>query len=137
MTNKSSLIPFYALCMIAISIALGAFGAHALKPLLDSEKLTSYQTAVSYLMYHGLALIVLSMAQGVYTGLRLQTGIRLIMIGVIIFSFSIIALVLAPLWNLNLRFLGPITPIGGIILITAWFWTALAFLKNHAKKKTT
>jgi uncharacterized membrane protein YgdD (TMEM256/DUF423 family) len=135
MTKKNSLIPFYALCMIAISIALGAFGAHGLKPLLDSEKLTSYQTAVSYLMYHGLALIVLSMAQRVYSSLMLQTGIRLIMIGVIIFSCSIIALVIAPLWNLNLRFLGPITPIGGVILITAWFWTALAFLK-YAKKKT-
>jgi len=134
MTEKSKYIPFYALLMIAFSIGFGAFGAHAIKPLLDSEKIKSYETAVTYLMFHGLALLILSIAQKVFKGLEIQTGIRLIIAGVLIFSISIILLVIAPIWNLNVRFLGPVTPLGGSILIFAWVWTALTFLKYTRKK---
>lgn len=101
-------------------IALGALGAHALKAYLTANQLASFETGVRYQIYHALFLMALAALD--YTGVLSNTRIirNLVIGGVILFSFSIYGLALQIVLGANLRFLGPITPIGGIILIAAW-----------------
>jgi uncharacterized membrane protein YgdD (TMEM256/DUF423 family) len=102
-----------------LAIILGAFGAHLLKKKLTSEQLQSFETGVKYQMYHALVLLVL--------GFQLNTEISIdnyiinsFIIGVILFSFSIYGLVISSANNRKLRFLGPITPLGGLFLALGW-----------------
>jgi uncharacterized membrane protein YgdD (TMEM256/DUF423 family) len=107
---------------IFIGIILGAFGAHALKDALhDPEKLQSFETGVKYQIYHGLALIAL-VAIGRVFQLNFISSFRFILIGVICFSLSIYGLTMGHLFH-NVSFnkvLGPITPIGGLLLLIGW-----------------
>jgi uncharacterized membrane protein YgdD (TMEM256/DUF423 family) len=101
-------------------IALGALGAHALKAYLTANQLASFETGVRYQIYHALFLLALAAVE--HTGVLSNTRMirNLVVIGVVLFSFSIYGLALQIVLGANLRFLGPITPIGGIILIAAW-----------------
>ena len=103
----------------ATAVIFGAFGAHLLKKRLTSEQLQSFETGVKYQMYHAIVLLIL--------GFQLNTKITLdnavvysLIIGIILFSFSIYGLVLSSAKNKKLRFLGPITPLGGLFLILGW-----------------
>lgn len=104
---------------IVTAIVLGAFGAHALEEILSAEKLVSFETGVRYQMYMGLALLILSLSEDrikfdiKWTWLFLNIGIKL-------FSGSIYLLALQEPLNVNLKFLGPITPLGGMCFIFAW-----------------
>jgi len=102
-----------------LAIILGAFGAHLLKKKLSIEQLQSFETGVKYQMYHAIVLLVL--------GFQLNSEITLdsyivnsFIIGVILFSFSIYGLVISSASNKKLRFLGPITPLGGLFLALGW-----------------
>ncbi|MAC95623.1 MAG: hypothetical protein CMC96_08975 [Flavobacteriales bacterium] len=100
-----------------VAVVLGAIGAHALKDVLSDSQLSSFETGVRYQMYHALLLLVLSNIKA----LQSKAILWLIVLGVFLFSFSIYLLNL--LFELSLEglsILGPITPIGGILLITAW-----------------
>lgn len=105
--------------LMILGIILGAFGAHALKEVLNTEQLTSFETGVRYQMYHGLALLVLGLnADKLKFNLKLI--VVLMLIGLLLFSGSIYMLALQSVLEINLRFLGPITPIGGLLLIISW-----------------
>lgn len=102
----------------AIAVILGAMGAHALKGSIEASSLESYITAVRYQMWHSLALLFLAI-------LGDQIGpskwvYRLWTLGIIFFSGSIYALSLDELIHQNFSFLGPITPLGGLLLIAGW-----------------
>ena len=100
-----------------VAVVLGAIGAHALKDVLSDSQLSSFETGVRYQMYHALLLLVLSNIKA----LQSKAILWLIVLGVFLFSFSIYLLNL--LFELSLEglsILGPITPIGVILLITAW-----------------
>lgn len=114
---------FFAL----VAVILGALGAHALKEVLSMEQLNSFNTAVAYQMYHGLALIAISSTQ-LLTARCKKVLFYLIGVGVLIFSGSIYLLVGAPIFELNLGFLGPITPVGGLLLISAWIFLIITVL---------
>jgi len=105
--------------LIVLAIILGAFGAHALKEVLPAEKLLSFETGVRYQMYHGITLMVIGFNAN-KLNFSLKWPVGLLFIGVIFFSGSIYFLAIEPLLNVNLKFLGPITPIGGVLMITAW-----------------
>lgn len=100
-----------------VGIIAGAFGAHALSTILTPESLASWQTASHYLLAMGCALLGAS-AQG-------QTlGLNWVALGTTLFSFSIYGLILAKVWGMPVSFLGPITPIGGALMIGGWVqWT--------------
>lgn len=104
---------------ILIAVILGALAAHALKEVLTSDQLTSFNTAVRYQMYHGLAMLIFA-----HTGfLKLKAKKALLYLfstGILLFSGSIYVLVLGTMVDLNWKFLGPITPIGGLVLICSW-----------------
>ncbi|KAI9207212.1 uncharacterized protein BJ171DRAFT_558048 [Polychytrium aggregatum] len=103
----------------ASAVILGAFGSHGLKRIIqDPSKIASWSTATQYQIYHS---IVLLGASQIPTA-RLSSG--LFITGITLFSGSIYLLVLNPA---RFRFLGPVTPLGGLCLIGGWI--ALAFAK--------
>ena len=112
-----------------LSVILGAFGAHALKDILTPEKLISFETGVRYQMYHAIVLLAIGLTQPFVSPLEKWAAICMI-VGVVLFSFSIYFLSFAGHWGINLRFLGPITPLGGLFLIAGWLLLIIFFIKN-------
>ena len=105
------------------AVALGAFGAHALKDMLiDSGRLDTYETAVKYQFYHTIALLVIGFIQLSNDTKSLKWSANLMTIGIIIFSGSLYILCLS-----GITFLGAITPIGGLCLMAGW----IALVKAH------
>jgi len=99
-----------------LSVILGAFGAHALKKILSPEQLHSFEVGVKYQMYHAIVLMVLGLNPS-YTTVAMYWCFTM---GIVLFSFSIYGLVLSDAKGKKLRFLGPITPIGGLLLVGGW-----------------
>ena len=113
---------------ILFAIILGAFGAHSLKNHLNSEEINSLQTGIQYQLFHGLTLVVLGFNFDKIKMAKLMTiGITS---GTILFSGSIYLLTLDQLLHVNLGFLWPVTPIGGMILIFTWLLFAIVNRKN-------
>ena len=113
-----------------ISIILGAFGAHALKKVLTPELLSSFEVGVRYMMYHALFLLFI----GTTTFMEMKQKsivFYLTLFGTILFSGSIFLLSSSQAMGLNFKFLGPITPIGGLLLIVSW---AISFYYISIKK---
>ena len=111
------------------SVILGAFGAHALKKILSVEKLTSFETGVRYQMYSALFLLIVGYILKFDT--PAQRWISILMIaGTFIFSFSIYLLAFNGVSGMNFKFLGPITPLGGLMMIISWAMLIFYFLKN-------
>ncbi|MFY7987238.1 MAG: DUF423 domain-containing protein [Flavobacterium sp.] len=101
------------------AIILGAFGAHALKKVLSMEQLATFEVGVRYQMYH--ALFLLFIGTFAFLGDKERTIIFYLTItGILCFSGSIYFLATNTITNLKIKFLGPITPIGGMFLILAW-----------------
>ena len=105
----------------ALAVALGAFGAHTLRNRAEAELLTTFETAVRYHMYHALALFAVAFAasQWPQSGLPTIAG-WLFVAGTILFSGSLYLLTIT-----GVRWLGAITPIGGLALIAGWVLLAL------------
>lgn len=99
-----------------LSVIFGAFGAHALKKIASTDLLKSFETGVKYQMYHAIVLLILG-----FSNKNISTAIfTCFTTGIILFSFSIYGLVLSSAKGKKLKFLGPITPIGGLLLVTGW-----------------
>lgn len=102
-----------------LAVVLGAFGAHALKKRLTEDQQKSFETGVRYQMYHALILIISGISFPFMTSSQRITAWSFI-IGVLLFSFSIYGLVLSDSAGKKLKFLGPVTPLGGLLLIIGW-----------------
>lgn len=102
-----------------ISIILGAFGAHALKEVLNANQLVSFETGVRYQMYHALFLLAVGMLPFI-TEKQRKNILVTTLLGVLLFSGSIYLLSTQIISGINFKFLGPITPIGGLFLIISW-----------------
>jgi uncharacterized membrane protein YgdD (TMEM256/DUF423 family) len=117
----SQKIVLTALVLGALAIVLGAFGAHGLKKFLSVEELNSFEIGVRYQMYH--ALFLLFVAQTNYVTDKQKTVIFLLTLaGILLFSGSIYLLATSTITNIKVKFLGPLTPIGGLLLISSWIW---------------
>ncbi|MFK7112959.1 DUF423 domain-containing protein [Flavobacterium oreochromis] len=119
-----------ALFFGAVSIILGAFGAHALKKVLNLDQLASFEVGVRYMMYHALFLLFLG-TTSIFLPEQKNMIFNLVASGTLFFSVSIFLLSTQSLTGLNLKFLGPITPVGGVLLISAWI---MAFCYIFTKK---
>lgn len=102
-----------------LSVVLGAFGAHAFKKILSVERLESFETGVRYQMYAAFFLLIVGYI------LKFDSSSDkwiswLMIFGTLLFSFSIYLLSFQDYWGVNLKFLGPITPIGGLLMIISW-----------------
>ncbi len=115
--------PFLVLgsLVAGLSVVLGAFGAHGLKGRLSPERLTSFETGVRYQFYHGFALLLVGVLQaiGMASGWTTAAG-WLFLGGVVLFSGSIYVLTFG-----GPRWLGPITPLGGLAFILGWLLLAV------------
>ncbi|TAE68342.1 MAG: DUF423 domain-containing protein [Bacteroidetes bacterium] len=99
-----------------LSVALGAFGAHSLEALLiKNNRLQTYQTAVEYQFYHALALILVGILAQYFSQKWLYYAGYCLFFGVVIFSGSLYILSLT-----NIKWLGAITPIGGLLFLIGW-----------------
>lgn len=102
-----------------LAVIFGAFGAHALKKVLDVEQLKSFETGVRYQMYHALLLILIGI-NFPFIGFSQQLMAWFLVLGVFLFSFSIYGLVLSSAKGRKMSFLGPVTPLGGLLLVLGW-----------------
>jgi uncharacterized membrane protein YgdD (TMEM256/DUF423 family) len=102
-----------------LAVAAGAFGAHALRPKLSPEQLNVFETAARYQMYHALALLVVAWAAG---HRPVQVSGWLFIAGTVLFCGSLYALALT-----GIRWLGAITPVGGVAFLLGWLFLAWGF----------
>ena len=123
-----------------LAVVLGAFGAHALKALVSQDKLQIFETGVRYQFMHALALIALSLygSQNEYNrGKQKAIGwsAHFFLIGIFLFSGSLYLLTLLSTSSFPMaRFLGPITPLGGLCFIVGWtIWLRVVFLHKVDK----
>ena len=108
-----------------LAVILGAFGAHGLKSRLTEDLLAVYQTGVQYHFYHSLGLILIGVIAWQMPGsVWLKWSAWIMLAGIVLFSGSLYLLALT-----NMRWLGMITPIGGIAFIVAWLLLLVAAVK--------
>ncbi len=109
-----------------LAVILGAFGAHALKARLDESLLKIYHTGVEYHFYHALGLILVGIiAMNIPTNIWLKSSGWMMFAGIVLFSGSLYSLSI-----LNVRWLGMITPFGGLLFILAWLSLCIAIYKH-------
>ncbi len=118
-----------AACIGALSVALGAFGAHALKEVLTEQSLGTYETAVRYQFYHVFALALTAILYKTFPNGFVKNAGRLFITGIIFFSGSLYLLTYGSASNLSFRWAGPLTPLGGAMLISGWICLALGIRK--------
>ncbi len=114
-------------------IILGAFGAHGLSKIIEQDAIDSYKTGVLYQLFHAVFLLFLGLFAEKHNGKAIKSIFYLTAIGVVLFSGSIYLLSLKELLKLGSftkMIIGPITPIGGLLLILSWFFLLIYCLKN-------
>lgn len=129
--NRTIFITATILGMLAI--VLGAFAAHGLKTLITPESQQTFETGVRYQMYHAFFLFVLGMLKSMSKKLK-RAIFYLIIVGLVFFSGSIYGLATNTLTSFDFKSIGFITPVGGLLLIIAWFLLLINFLKMNADK---
>jgi uncharacterized membrane protein YgdD (TMEM256/DUF423 family) len=112
----------------ALTVALGAFAAHALKAKLPAESVQIFETAVRYQFYHVVALLATGILYKEFSGKILQWAGRLFIAGIILFSGSLYVLSMAAPNTIN--WLGAITPFGGLCFIGGWVLMAVAVIRK-------
>lgn len=120
--------------LISAAIALGAFGKHGLSGKVGERELEIFETAARYHMYNALALLILGVAHSHYNLPRFSIIRMLILTGLSVFCISLYVMSAAPLFtDISLRWLGAITPIGGVCLISGWLIAGFSFGKMLKK----
>ena len=114
-----------------LGVVLGAMASHALKSVLPENLMLSFNTGVRYQMYHALALLAIAPSLPYIRKTLVNWIYYLLTLGTLLFSGSIYALSLGPLVEMSTKALGPVTPIGGLLLITGWFSLALAAIMGN------
>jgi uncharacterized membrane protein YgdD (TMEM256/DUF423 family) len=113
-----------------LSIILGAFGAHALKDLLTTAQLLSFETAVRYQMYHVIVLLFVNTYHG-FSPTQKNRISFLFFFGILFFSGSIYAIQLT---KITAKLIWFITPFGGVLLAIGWGYMLAYFITNELKK---
>lgn len=113
--------------LLAVAVVLGAFGAHALKSRLSPESLSVWKIAVEYHFYHALGMMLVGclFQKEKLDASSLKWITRLLAFGILFFSGSLYLLSTRDIHGWPVGFLGPITPIGGVLFISAWLLLAI------------
>ncbi|MGB5190990.1 DUF423 domain-containing protein [Robiginitalea sp.] len=112
-----------------LGVLFGAFGAHYLKGKLTDSQLQAFETGVRYQLVHAVLLLVLSFNLA-FTSALDSYIVRAFLVGTFLFSFSIYGLVLSEGFGKKWRFLGPVTPVGGLLLLVGWALLGYSFVAN-------
>ena len=117
---------FVAAAILAfLAVAGGAFGAHGLKSKVSAEMIETYQTGIQYQFYHALGLLVVAMMIHLFDpGMMLKLSGFLFIGGIVVFSGSLYVLVLT-----GIKWLGAITPIGGLAFLAGWICLTISGLR--------
>ncbi|MFN4234458.1 MAG: DUF423 domain-containing protein [Bacteroidia bacterium] len=131
MKRVNTIILFAAIAGFT-AVAVGAMGAHALKPFLSDTQMQSFETGVKYHFYHAIVLLITGILYAQNNDLKLKWASYLTIAGILCFSGSIYLLNTAHIISKSgMKFLGPVTPIGGLLLMGAWILIGLsAFTKK-------
>ena len=113
-----------------LAVVFGAFGAHALKKSFTENQLKSFETGVKYQMYHAVVLLIIGFNFNLTTSLE-KYMVYCFILGTFLFSFSIYGLTLSASKGKKMRFLGPITPLGGLFLVIGWALLLYSFVKGY------
>jgi uncharacterized membrane protein YgdD (TMEM256/DUF423 family) len=114
-----------------LGVILGAFGAHALKQVLDAAQLQTFETGVRYQMYHSFALLAAGILYGHFPVKAVRLAATFFIIGILGFSGSLYALALLQMQGIvGLGGVGIITPIGGLMMIIGWLMLLAGVLKK-------
>lgn len=119
MNKQIKQIVMTALLLLILGIILGAFGAHGLKGKVSPEKIASFEVGVRYQMMNAFGLLALAALSTKISG-SIQSTFGLVLGGVILFSGSIYGLTFQANPSAITKVLGPITPIGGLLMIVGW-----------------
>lgn len=117
--------------LMVIAVALGAMGAHGLKGQISETLLDSYKTGVLYHMIHALALVAVGVISAVKNKSFNLAG-YLFAAGILFFSGSIYILSTREISGLDWKFLGPITPLGGLLFMAGWIALAVTVLRRKS-----
>ncbi|NQU48540.1 MAG: DUF423 domain-containing protein [Planctomycetes bacterium] len=101
--------------LLGIAVALGAFGAHGLKDMVEPDRIDVWEKAVRYQMLHAIALMIVAVAAHQLTAKTVKITAAFFQVGILLFSGSLYLLVL-----LDVPVLGAVTPIGGLAMIAGW-----------------
>jgi uncharacterized membrane protein YgdD (TMEM256/DUF423 family) len=113
--------------MGALSVILGAFGAHALKEMVSPEHLVTFETGVRYQFYHAFALLAVGILYKEYPNKLLQWAGNFFIAGTVLFSGSLYILTTMP----QMKWAGPVTPLGGLCFIIGWILLAMGCMKKN------
>ena len=102
-----------------LAVIFGAFGAHVLKEKLTQDQQKSFETGVKFQMYHAIVLLIIGFQYPAFAAFK-NLMVLAFVAGTFLFSFSIYGLVLSGLKGNKIRILGPVTPLGGMLLIVGW-----------------
>jgi uncharacterized membrane protein YgdD (TMEM256/DUF423 family) len=128
MSNRGILI---AICLSGfLAVAMGAFGAHALRAHLSEHQLQVWDKAVSYQFYHTLAALIAFVLFDVKHVRYLLTAAIFFLIGIAFFSGSLYLLATADITGFPLNIAGPLTPVGGLFFLAGWGMMIFAAVKN-------
>ena len=115
---------FFGSIFVFLGVSLGALGSHALSGKITQEALQSYMISIRYMLFHGIALLFLSALPFIETPKKERIALFLVL-GVFVFSGSILLLSTKAIHGLNVSWLGPVTPIGGLLLLGVWAYVSL------------
>lgn len=118
-----------ATVLLALAVAIGAFGAHGLKEHLSEAMLQTWKTGVEYHFYHALGLLLVGVLSVLMPSNLLNWSAIFLFAGIILFSGSLYILALT-----GIKWLGAITPLGGISFIAGWVLLAVAVFKGFTAK---
>lgn len=112
-----------------LAVILGAFGAHGLEKMVNTDAVATFETGVRYQMYHAFFLFVVGLLPGLSKKTR-QIVYTLVVIGIVLFSFSIYLLALNDITTFDFKTIGIITPIGGVFLLVSWGYLGYRVVKE-------
>lgn len=121
----SKTILMTASILLALAVAIGAFGAHGLKSHLSGEMIQIYKTGVEYHFYHALGLLLIGVLAISFPSELLKWSAIFLAAGILLFSGSLYVLAIT-----GIKWLGAITPFGGLSFIAGWVLLFVAVLKN-------
>lgn len=124
----------WAAILAAIAVCFGALGAHTLEKLLVPKSLIAWETAVRYQLIHAVVILIISLNDKLIRERNIHRILNFLILGILFFSGSIYLLSTQSLTGFNVYFLGPITPIGGVLMITAWILVFLHAVKTNKTK---
>ena len=127
--RKSFLVS--GILLAGLAVALGAFGAHGLKKIVDEQSVEVFKTGVQYQFYHSLALILTGILSLHVSSKEINWAGNLFICGILLFSGSLYGITAFKAMGAAVpKFIGPVTPLGGLLFIAGWIFLLIAVIKR-------